>query len=190
MAKYVLTSEFGEKKGDSRFWTSPTFQSEARLFDSFDEAKTAMRLEIVRLVHECDFFPIDREDGAYIPLRDYVEEVGDFSDWASDSDAEPDELTAFYRMVCGILNDADYQPQGADELDFEDVDTANCYFAFTADSERICADTSDPYYLNTNAHNMNDDRKRYYFNFFEADEDSEGERLNGIHIRLFPADNK
>ena len=194
MAKYVLTTEFGEKKGDSRFWSCPTLQSKARLFDSFNEAKTAMRREIVKLVHECDYFPIDYENGSYIPLWEYIDEDSYFPDWMredhveSGDAAEPEEIKAFYQMVCGILNDADYQPQGVDDLDFEDVDTADSYFAFTADPEQICVDSYGPYYFKTNVHNMNDDGKRYYFSFFEADEESETERLNEINIRLFPID--
>lgn len=77
-----------------------------------------MRRKIVKLVHECDFFPIDSDDSAYIPLWNYVDKDGDFPGFmhaihrASGDAAEPEEVNAFYQMVCGILNNADYQPQG------------------------------------------------------------------------------
>lgn len=170
MANYVLLTEINAKAIKDEWWMDCTGSTESmRIFDTFEKAKAEMRKTIKHLAETCEFFPY--KNGHYTPIEDYAEDIDEF---------DSDKIKKLGRIIDNTINNPDYCCKESD-YNIADVDNVDWYFAFVGNKDFIVADHYE-YTLKMNIHNMTDDSKSYYFNYFEADD--YGRIVNFILIRL------
>ena len=166
MTEYVLVKEIKKEAKDVEWWMSQTNDVvNVDLFDSFEDASVAFRKAITDSVKACKFFPLKNGCHKSFVKPDYAEkELAD--------------------IVNGILSDPDYFCENVDELNYNDNDFGDHYFAFVGTPQEICVENYGR--LRFNAHNMKDKYQNYYFKYSQFDSLS-GDIINGIDIRLYYA---
>lgn len=167
MAKYVLLAKI-RRPAIKEWWDSPTEGEESiRIFDTFEEAKSVMRKAITRIVKKSDFFPMEK-DGTYSPLAEYAE-YGD------------EDIERLGEIIRKTLTSPSYECKEAEDLDIQDTDDGDHYFAFVGNKDLLLADYYGTY-LKMNVHNMSDPNGSYFFLFEDTDDD--GTVTNVIALRL------
>jgi len=170
MAKYVLLTEVKREANDVEWWMDQTNTTEetVQFFNSFEEAKTAMRKTVKRVVKNCDFFPL--KNGGYVPIEQHME---------SYLDGDGENIRSLGKVICNAINKTDYFCEGLEDI--KDTDNGDRYYAIVGNESDILVD----YYgiaLKMNIHNMTDAVKSYYFDYSEFDD--YGVLINAISIRL------
>lgn len=167
MKKYVLTAEVRREASDVEWWMDQTdSEITAQVFDSFPEAKLAMRKTVKKLAAACDFFPF--EGKRYAPVEEYLSDVCD------------EDIAELSDIISRTITDTGYEADDP-QLSIEDIDSTDGYLAFVAKPECVVAE----YYswsLKFNIHHMAKAAAPYFFEYAETDD--EGTVVNSITVRL------
>ena len=164
MSKYLILSEVKSEAYDVEWWMDQTDSKyTVELKDKFETARKSMRNTICKLIAECDFFPAD--EGHFEAFDEY----------------DYDEVEELDEIITGILTNPKYFFDNAEDLDIQDTDDGDGYFAFVGNPNLILVD----YYgkkLKFNVHNMDDSDKDYFFEYTETDDN--GSVISEISVRL------
>ena len=162
--KYVLLTEIKTEASEAEWWMDQTDRTASlQIFETFEEAKTAMRKSVKQAAKSCKFFPF--KGGRYQPIE---------------KKRQYDGYAKLGEIVNNTIKTPDYVCEETD-FDMESVDNYNRWYAFVGNKDFILADDCDTR-LSMNIHDMSDAEKSYYFEYTEIDDD---ERVvNAISIRL------
>ena len=77
MSKFIVLTEIKTKSKQEREFYQAKYNTNTsvKLFESFEEAYSAMRNEVTEKIKSCKFFPWKR--GNYTPMKDYLFDVCD-----------------------------------------------------------------------------------------------------------------
>ncbi len=141
MTQYIVLTEIKRETQDVEWWMDQTDNTETvQIFDSFDEARIAMRKTVKKLVKSSGIIPFDSE--GYEPLSEFLED-------------EDEEMCLLNEIITKTIQDPQYSYDSVDDLDIKFTDDANWYFALVGSPNLILADCYGKT-LKTNIHNMRD----------------------------------
>lgn len=176
MKRYVLIKEV---KMDNEYpWIDPTgVKTEAHVFDSFEDAKAAMRTMVTKTVAENDFFPFNSSVG-FVPYHEYYKEDMEYYD-----SFVRKYINIVGRMIKKMIKDPKYFYEDTDNFFFNETDGHRGATLL----EGVFNFENDINYLNTNIINMSDENKNYRFCYSEWD-DYAMKSTKIINIRLYVAE--
>ena len=180
MSRYALIIE-RKKHGvddDEKWWLLlSNVKSNLLIFDSFEDAKIAMRNKVKEI---CSSEDIPFNNGKYEPLEKFMSDI--------DYDCEEDEyeLKRFSEILSNTVFNVDYSLDDPD-LDVEYDDFSDWYFAFIGNNERLLVDYYDKI-LETNVHDMSDDSKLYWLTYKQYDDYEKSDLSSEITITLYKED--
>lgn len=172
-AQYILITKVMKEAKNVEWWEGQTTgEEEVRVFGTFAYAKEALITAVKTLTKKCAFFPYKR--GKYLPYEEYWQDCKEFIE-------EDPQAVLFRKVLSAVLSNPGSEPEGIEELDYQDTDDGDWYFAFVGGKDLIHV-YNDGRRLETNIHRMSDDTQTYYFDYTEENDD--GMVINGISIRL------
>ncbi|GEM_PF-3647967 len=155
-----------------------------RLFDSFEEAKKAMRFSVKEILTSArDVYDYDEYDDGITMVKRLVEEAKNNCN-ASD-DNKCDSLAS---IIYNTITNPDYECETVDGFNIGGNDICNCEeeeYELIVDDDVIYIRVIWLGELEMNIHNMRDVSKNYLFKFSPFDE---GHRCYTIRIKLMQVD--
>ena len=182
MARYAILIERKNHRADDgkRWLLFSKIKSNLLIFDSFEEAKIAMRNEVKEI---CSGEDIPFNNCRFAPLEEHMSFM---SDMGNDTEADWYKLKRFSEILSNTIFNVDYSLEGLD-LDVEEYDDLCDYYAFIGNNDRLLVD----YYnkvLETNVHNMTDDSKLYWLTYKQYEDDEKYDILSEISVTLCKED--
>ena len=167
MDKYVLLVEIKNSSTEES-------TEKVQIFDTFDDAKNAMRKAIKNITLKCKFFP-RLKGGKYEPAEICAEQGEDKS------------FALLAQIIRNTISDPEYSHKDVKTLNIEEF--LNCdwwtgYIVLVANTELILVDFFGKT-LKMNIHNMNNVKKTYFFFYNEVDENNDP--VASISVRLLKA---
>lgn len=151
-------------------------ETHSEIFDSFTEASNNMREMVKQLVMKSDCFPFD-DSCKYLPIVEYLDDISECID---------ENEAKIWKEIDTLITKTIMQPQyvhpDIQNLNFKDTDDANWYFAFVVNSDIVYIDYYEQGILSFNIHNMQNNKKTYYFEY--TCQDDEGQIINKISVKL------
>ena len=182
MARYALIIERKNHRVDDgkRWLLFSDVKTNLFIFDSFEDAKIAMRNKVKEI---CSSKDIPFNNGRFAPLEEHMSFM---SGMGNDTEADWYKLKRFSEILSNTVFNVDYSLEGLD-LDVEEYDDLCDYYAFLGNNDRLLVD----YYnkvLETNVHNMTDDSKLYWLTYKQYQDDEKYDILSEISITLYKED--
>lgn len=183
MARYALIIE-RKKHGvedDEKWWLLlSNIKSNLLIFDSFEEAKIAMRNEVKEI---CSGEDIPFNNGRFAPLEEHMSFM---SDMGNDTEADWYELKRFSEILSNTIFNVEYSFEDRD-FDLQEYDELCQYYAFIGNNDRLLVDYYDKM-LETNIHDMTDDSKLYWLTYIKYEDDEKCNLSSEISITLYKED--
>lgn len=186
MSQYILLTQI-EEDSKKKWWASDKLHETVKLFDSFEEAKVAMRQAVSSLTKEYEAGQIAlRNTPNTSALLRSCDRSWPFSEGddlidvnLQNSDKSFEDLN---RLIINLVCDPEYVCEDIEALNaFDEIRTK--YHIVIGNADCIVCSLNESFYslddksfLRTNIHNMFDASKSYYYHYF------------GVNIRLINVD--